>query len=91
MVKTADQVVQLAFENGLKVSPAVEASLLPTPAVAHLRNHDEDIDGYLGRRQDFIDGKTKGMPGVSLGVAVRMQREGIELNGLSTDTNNEGL
>lgn len=33
MVKTADQVVQLAFENGLKVSPAVQASLLPTPAV----------------------------------------------------------
>lgn len=33
MVKTADQVVQLAFENGLKVSPAVEASLLPTPVV----------------------------------------------------------
>lgn len=34
MVKTADQVVQLAFENGLKVSPAVAASLLPTPVVA---------------------------------------------------------
>lgn len=33
MVKTADQVVQLAFENGLKVSPAVAASLLPTPVV----------------------------------------------------------
>lgn len=33
MVKTADQVVQLAFENGLKVSPAVRASLLPTPVV----------------------------------------------------------
>lgn len=53
--------------------------LLPTPAVAHLRNHDEPIDGYLDRRQDFIDGKTKGMPGASLGVAVRMQQEGIEL------------
>jgi len=64
---------------------------MPTPAVAHLRNHDEDIEGYLERRQDFFDGKTKGMPGVSLGVAVRMQREGIELNGLSTDTDNEGL
>lgn len=31
MVKTADQMVQLAFENGLKVSPVVERSLLPTP------------------------------------------------------------
>lgn len=34
MVKTADQVVQLAFENGLKVSPAVAASLMPTPTVS---------------------------------------------------------
>jgi len=54
-------------------------ALLPTPSVAHLRNHDEDIDGYLERRQDFIDGKTLGMPGASLGVAVRMQAEGIDL------------
>ncbi len=46
--------------------------MLPTPAVAHVRNHDEDIDGYLQRRQDYLDGKTKGMPGASLGVAVRM-------------------
>lgn len=73
MVKTADQAAQLAFENGLKVSPSIEASLLPTPAVGHLRNHDEPIEDYLGRRQDFLDGKTKGMPGASLGVAVRME------------------
>ena len=31
MVQVRDQVAQLAFENGLKVSPAIEASLLPTP------------------------------------------------------------
>jgi hypothetical protein len=31
MVKTADQVAQLAFENGLKVSPSITAQLLPTP------------------------------------------------------------
>lgn len=73
MVKTADQVAQLAFENGLKVSDSITASLLPTPAVAHLRNHDEPIENYLQRRQDFVDGKTKGMPGASLGVAVRME------------------
>ena len=48
------------------------SDLLPTPSVAHLRNHDEDIEGYKQRRQDFIDGKTLGMPGASLGVAVRM-------------------
>jgi hypothetical protein len=47
--------------------------LLPTPAVGHIRNHDEPIEDYLGRRQDYIDGKTKGMPGASLGVAVRME------------------
>jgi hypothetical protein len=49
------------------------ASLLPTPAVGHIRNHDEPIENYLQRRQDFIEGRTKGMPGASLGVAVRME------------------
>jgi DNA (cytosine-5)-methyltransferase 1 len=73
MVKVADQVAELAFENNLKVSPSIAASLLPTPAVAHVRNHDEPVENYLQRRQDFIDGKTKGMPGASLGVAVRME------------------
>jgi len=47
--------------------------LLPTPAVGHVRNHDEPIDDYLQRRQDYLEGRTKGMPGASLGVAVRMQ------------------
>jgi hypothetical protein len=73
MVKVADQVAELAFENGFKVSESIKNSLLPTPAVAHVRNHDEAIENYLERRQDFIDGKTKGMPGASLGVAVRME------------------
>jgi len=52
---------------------------MPTPAVAHLRNHDEDLDAYQTRRQDFLDGKVKGMPGASLGVAVRMNQQGMEL------------
>jgi DNA (cytosine-5)-methyltransferase 1 len=73
MVKVADQVAELAAENGLQVSPSISASLLPTPAVGHIRNHDEPIENYLQRRQDFVDGKTKGMPGASLGVAVRME------------------
>jgi len=73
MVKVADQVAELAFENGLKVSPAIEASLLPTPSVGHIRNHDEPVENYLQRRQDYLDGKTKGMPGPSLGVALRME------------------
>ena len=113
MVKTADQMAQLAFENGLKVSDSIALSLfptpttmehreiktpeqiaelkkrspggyanlretvvndlLPTPAVGHIRNHDEPIENYLERRQDYLDGKTKGMPGASLGVALRME------------------
>jgi len=73
MVKVADQAAQLAFDNGLKVSESVAESLLPTPTLGHLRNHDEPVEDYLQRRQDFIDGRTKGMPGASLGVAVRME------------------
>ena len=73
MVKTADQMAQLAAENGLKVSDSIALSLLPTPAIGHIRNYDEPIEDYLGRRQDYLDGKTKGMPGVSLGVALRME------------------
>jgi hypothetical protein len=73
MVKVADQVAELAAENGLQVSPSISASLLPTPAVGHIRNHDEPIENYLQRRRDFVDGRTKGMPGASLGVAVRME------------------
>ena len=65
-------------DGGQDLRTTVDA-LLPTPSVAHLRNHDQDIEGYLERRQDFVDGKTLGMPGASLGVAVRMQVEGMEL------------
>lgn len=58
-----------------------EYSLLPTPAVAHTRNHDEPIENYLQRRQDYTDGKTKGMPGASLGVAVRLMKQGKNIDG----------
>jgi hypothetical protein len=46
----------------------------PTPTVFHaLRgNHDEPVEVYLQRVQDHKDGKTKGKPGPSLGIAVRM-------------------
>jgi hypothetical protein len=72
MVKVADQVAEVAFDNGLKVSDAIAASLLPTPSVGHIRNHDEPVEDYIARRQKMLDGEYKGMPGVSLGVAVRM-------------------
>ena len=54
---------------------------MPTPAVAHVRNHDEPLENYLQRRQDYTDGKTKGMPGASLGVAVRLAVEGRGVDG----------
>ena len=46
--------------------------MLPTPAVAHVRNHDEPIEDYMERRAKAESGEYRGMPGVSLGVAVRM-------------------
>jgi len=73
MVKVADQVAELAFENGLKVSASIADSLLPTPSVAHLRNHDEPVENYLERRDKAESGEYRGMPGVSLGVAVRIE------------------
>lgn len=72
-MKVADQVAELAAENGLKVSDSIANSLLPTPSVAHLRNHDEPIENYLDRRDKAESGEYRGMPGVSLGVAVRME------------------
>lgn len=57
----------------------VATTLLPTPSVAHVRNHDEPLEDYLQRRKDYEEGRTSGMPGASLGVAIRLQQEGIEL------------
>ncbi len=53
---------------------ASESGLWPTPTVFHaLRgNHDEPVEVYQQRVQDHKDGKTKGKPGPSLGIAVRM-------------------
>ena len=73
MVKVADQAAELAFDNGLPVSPAIAASLLPTPTIGHIRNYDEPIEDYLELRAKADSGEYRGMPGVSLGVAVRME------------------
>ena len=43
----------------------------PTPTVNHIRNHNEPVKNYEKRVQDWKEGKTKGKPGISLGVAVR--------------------
>ncbi len=58
----------------------VVSDLLPTPALGHIRNYDEPVEDYLERRQKFEDGEYRGMPGVSLGVAVRMEMEASEIS-----------
>jgi hypothetical protein len=73
MLQVRDQMAQLAAENGLKVSDAIAKDLLPTPALGHIRNYDEPVEDYLARRKKMEDGEYKGMPGVSLGVALRME------------------
>jgi hypothetical protein len=60
---------------------------MPTPTLGHIRNYDEEIDDYLGRRQDYHDGKVKGMPGISLGVAIRIE---LLKNPLVDDHKNNG-
>jgi DNA (cytosine-5)-methyltransferase 1 len=79
-IKTPEQIEELKLRSpgGYRnlrevVINEMPDSLLPTPAVGHIRNHDKPIENYLQRRQDFVDGRTKGMPGASLGVAVRME------------------
>jgi hypothetical protein len=79
-IKTSEQIAELkelspgGYRNLREVViNELPDALLPTPAIGHIRNYDEPIEDYLGRRQDYLDGKTKGMPGVSLGVAVRME------------------
>jgi len=73
MLQVRDQMAQLAAENGLKVSDSIANQLLPTPALGHIRNYDEPVEDYLARRQKMEDGEYKGMPGISLGVALRME------------------
>lgn len=52
-----------------------DGTLLPTPTVGHIRNNDEPIEDYLARRAKGESGEYRGMPGISLGVAVRMETQ----------------
>ena len=54
-----------------------EPRLWPTPTVAHVvrRNHDEPIEKYQQRVKDYEEGRAKGKPGKSLGVAVRITND----------------
>jgi len=57
-----------------RVTPGLAAivNLLPTPTAMHVRNHDEPLQAYEQRVMDYKQGKTKGKPGASTGVAVRL-------------------
>lgn len=50
------------------------SSAWPTPTGIHAdrNNHDEPIENYEKRVEDYYSGKAKGKPGKSLGVAARM-------------------
>jgi hypothetical protein len=54
-----------------------EQVMWPTPTVAHVvrRNHDEPIEKYQQRVKDYEEGRAKGKPGKSLGVAVRIKND----------------
>lgn len=53
---------------------ANDSGYWPTPTVAHVQwgNHDEPVENYLKRVKDYEEGRTRGKPGKSLGVAVRL-------------------
>lgn len=54
---------------------------IPTPTVMAARlNHDEPLEAYQKRVQDYYNGKSKGKPGPSTGVYLRSQRPGFKLS-----------
>ena len=58
------------------------ARMFPTPTVSHLRNHNEPIENYLKRVQQWKDGEIKGKPGISLGVHARMFPTPVKSDGM---------
>lgn len=76
MVKVADQAAELAFMNGLTVSPSIALSLMPTP---------NTMDNLPPRTPEQIAAAKLRTP-----AGYSNLRETV-VNGLSTDTNNKGL
>ncbi len=54
--------------------------LLPTPTAIHVRNHDEPVEKYEQRVLDYEEGRTKGKPGASLGLALRWTKKQYRLH-----------
>tara|TARA_A100001388_G_scaffold172762_1_gene129132 strand:- start:2395 stop:2973 length:579 start_codon:yes stop_codon:yes gene_type:complete len=50
----------------------------PTPIHAIRGNHDEPVENYQKRVKDYEEGRAKGKPGKSLGVAVNLTSETAE-------------
>ena len=78
-IEIANGILPREFKSWDEVPESLRITLLPTPAVAHVRNHDEPLEDYLARRADYEEGRASGMPGRSLGVAIRLEQEGIDL------------
>lgn len=65
---------------GLRAMP-----LLPTPTVMHVRNHNESQEAYETRVKDYEQGKTKGKPGKSTGVALKWYEKQYRIYWLEID------
>jgi hypothetical protein len=65
---------------GLRAMP-----LLPTPTVMHVRNHNESQETYENRVKDYEQGKTKGKPGKSTGVALKWYEKQYRIYWLEID------
>jgi len=59
--------------------------VLPTPTVMHVRNHDEPLYAYKERVEDYNQGKTKGKPGMSTGLAVRWIDKQFRIHWIKVD------
>ena len=59
--------------------------LLLTPTAMHTRNHDEPIEAYQQRVEDYQQGKTKGKLGVSTGVALRWRNRNYRIHWITME------
>lgn len=62
-----------------------QIKLLPTPTVMHVRNHNESQEAYESRVKDYEQGKTKGKPGKSTGVALKWYEKQYRIYWLEID------
>ena len=80
-----------------QVNPAAvniykQANRWPTPTGMHAQrgNHEEPLERYQQRVMDYQEGKAKGKPGMSLGVAVRWPTPTVSESGKIGNQPNHG-